>query len=154
MRAMCGQFLYMEAYMLRGFKQFIMKGSVVDLAVAVVMGAAFGAVVTAFVTNLLTPLISAVAGKPNFSDWKLVIGSSQFLYGDFLNALISFLFVAAAVYFFVVLPMNTLEARRKRAEPPAAPTTKKCPECLSEIPLAARRCAHCTSLLTAGASAG
>ena len=138
--------------MLQGFKQFMMKGNVVDLAVAVVIGAAFGAVVTSFVTNLLTPLISAVAGKPNFSAWKLVVGDSQFLYGEFLNALISFLFVGAAVYFFVVLPMNTLAARRKAAEPAAAPTTKKCPECLSDIPLAARRCAHCTSVVATTAA--
>jgi large conductance mechanosensitive channel len=139
--------------MLQGFKQFLMKGNVVDLAVAVVMGTAFGAVVTSFVTNLLTPLISATAGKPNFSELKLSVGSSTFLYGEFLNALISFLLVGAAVYFFVVLPMNTLSARRKAAEVPAAPTTKKCPECLSEIPIAARRCAHCTSPLTSGATA-
>ncbi|MGE0406543.1 MAG: large conductance mechanosensitive channel protein MscL [Candidatus Korobacteraceae bacterium] len=140
--------------MLQGFKQFLMKGNVVDLAVAVVMGAAFGAVVTAFVQNLLTPLIAAIAGKPNFSEWKLVVGSSEFLYGEFLNALISFLMVAAAVYFFVVLPMNSVMARMKKDELPAAPTTKACPECLSEIPLAARRCAHCTSPLTSAASAG
>ncbi len=139
--------------MLQGFKKFIMKGNVVDLAVAVVMGVAFGAVVTSFVTNLLTPLISAVAGKPDFSAWKLVVGNSQFLYGDFLNALLSFLFVAAAVYFFVVLPMNTLADLHKKPEPPTVPTTKQCPECLSEIPLAARRCAFCTSLLVSGATA-
>ncbi len=133
--------------MLKGFKQFLLKGNVVDLAVAVVMGAAFGAVVAAFVKDLLTPLIAALVGKPNFETLKVTVGASEFLYGDFLNALISFLLVAAAVYFFVVVPMNAMLARMERGEAPAAPTTMKCPECLSEIPLEARRCAHCTSVL-------
>jgi large conductance mechanosensitive channel len=142
----------METQMLKGFKQFMLKGNVVDLAVAVVMGAAFGAVVTSFVSNLLTPLISAIAGKPNFASLKAVVGNSQFLYGEFLNSLISFLLISIAVYFFVVLPMQSLLARTRKAETVAAPATKKCPECLSDIPLAARRCAHCTSLLATTAS--
>jgi large conductance mechanosensitive channel len=140
--------------MLQGFKQFMLKGNVVDLAVAVVMGAAFGAVVTALVKDLLTPLISAIAGKPNFGDLKFTVGSSEFLYGDFFNALISFLLVGVAVYFFIVLPMNAMLARMKRPEAPAAATLKKCPECLSEIPVGARRCAHCTSLVSSGVAAG
>jgi large conductance mechanosensitive channel len=139
--------------MFKGFKEFMLKGNVVDLAVAVVMGAAFGAVVTSFVSNLLTPLISAIAGKPNFSGLKVVVGSSQFLYGEFLNSLISFLLIGIAVYFFVVLPMQHMMARRKREAAPAPATTRKCPECMSDIPLEARRCAHCTSVLVTGVSA-
>lgn len=130
--------------MLRGFKQFLLRGNVVDLAVAVVVGAAFGAVVSAFVKDLLTPLIAAIAGKPDFSAISFEINNSRFLVGDFVNALISFLLIAAAVYFFVVVPMNAL-VQRYRKEPPPDPTTRKCPECLSEIPLAARRCAFCTA---------
>ncbi len=130
-----------------GFKRFLMRGNVVDLAVAVVIGAAFGAVVTAFVKDLITPLIAAVAGKPDFSALALTINGSRFPIGDFLNALVSFLMVAAAIYFFVVAPMNALAEMRKRGDAPADPTTKLCPECLSEIPIAARRCAHCTSAL-------
>jgi large conductance mechanosensitive channel len=132
---------------MNGFKRFLMRGNVVDLAVAVVIGAAFGAVVTAFVKDLITPLIAAVAGKPDFSALALTINGSRFPVGDFLNALVSFLMVAAAIYFFVVAPMNALTEMRKRGEAPADPTTKRCPECLSEIPIAARRCAHCTSAL-------
>ncbi|MCS7314520.1 MAG: large conductance mechanosensitive channel protein MscL [Bryobacterales bacterium] len=128
--------------MLKGFRDFLFRGNVVDLAVAVVMGAAFGNVVNAFVKDLLTPLIAAFGGQPDFSALKFTINRSQFLYGDFLNALISFLLVGAAVYFFVVAPMNAIAARM-RTETPAPPATKSCPECLSEIPLAARRCAHC-----------
>jgi large conductance mechanosensitive channel len=132
---------------MNGFKRFLMRGNVVDLAVAVVIGAAFGAVVTAFVKDLITPLIAAVAGKPDFSALALTVNGSRFPVGDFLNALVSFLMVAAAIYFFVVAPMNALADMRKRGEAPADPTTKRCPECLSEIPIAARRCAHCTSAL-------
>jgi large conductance mechanosensitive channel len=132
---------------MNGFKRFLMRGNVVDLAVAVVIGAAFGAVITAFVKDLITPLIAAVAGKPDFSALALTINGSRFPVGDFLNALVSFLMVAAAIYFFVVAPMNALADMRKRGEAPADPTTKRCPECLSEIPIAARRCAHCTSAL-------
>lgn len=132
---------------MKGFKQFLMRGNVVDLAVAVVMGAAFGAVVTALVKDLITPLIAAIVGKPDFSGIKFTVNSSQFSIGDFINALVSFLLVSIAVYFFVVLPMNTLMARLKRGEKPADPTTRNCPECLSEVPIAARRCKYCTSPL-------
>jgi large conductance mechanosensitive channel len=134
--------------MLRGFKEFVLRGNVLDLAVAVVMGGAFGAVVTALVKDLLTPLIGAVAGQPDFSAFMVTINGSTFLIGDFLNALISFLLIAAAIYLFVVAPMNAVIARRRRGEPPSDPTTKKCSECLSEVPIAAKRCAFCTSPLT------
>ncbi len=130
--------------MLKGFRQFIFRGNVLDLAVAVVIGAAFGTVVTAFVKDLLTPLIAAIAGKPDFSTFKFTLNNSVFLYGDFINAMVAFLLVAVAVYFFVVLPMNALAERLRRGAAPPDPTIKKCPECLSEIPIAARRCAHCT----------
>jgi large conductance mechanosensitive channel len=130
--------------MWRGFREFVVRGNVIDLAVAVVIGAAFGAVIAAFVKDLITPLIAAVVGKPDFSALGITINGSRLLIGDFLNAVISFVLVAAAIYFFVVTPMNALNARRKRGEDP---TTKKCPECLSEVPVAARRCAFCTSPL-------
>jgi large conductance mechanosensitive channel len=136
-----------------GFKQFLLRGNVVDLAVGVVIGAAFGAVVSSFVKDVLTPLIAAVVRQPDFSQLALVINSSKIAYGSFLNALIAFLLVAAAVYYMVVLPMNTLIARMRKAPAPADPTTKKCPECLSEIPIDARRCAHCTSVLASAAKA-
>ena len=131
--------------MLSGFKQFILRGNVVDLAVGVVIGAAFGGVVTAFTTDLLTPLVAALVGKPDFSAVNFTVGTAVFKLGDFLNALVAFLLVAAAVYFFVVTPINALISRTRKAPAPADPTTKKCPECLSEIPLDARRCAFCTS---------
>jgi large conductance mechanosensitive channel len=134
---------------MKGFKQFLLRGNVLDLAVAVVMGAAFGAVVTALVKDLLTPLIAALVGKPDFSGIALTINNSKFLVGDFVNALISFILIGAAVYFFVVLPVNKIIARTKRGELPADPTTKSCPECLSEIPIAARRCKFCTATLVA-----
>jgi large conductance mechanosensitive channel len=134
---------------MNGFKQFLLRGNVVDLAVGVVIGAAFGAVVTAFVKDLLTPLIAAIVEKPDFSGLTFTIHGSKFLYGDFVNALISFVLIAAAVYYFVVLPVNALVARSRRSEKPADPTTKKCPECLSEIPIDARRCAFCTSVVAA-----
>jgi large conductance mechanosensitive channel len=130
--------------MLKGFKQFLLRGNVVDMAVGIVIGAAFGAVVTGFVKNLLTPLIAAIVKQPDFSALTFTINGSKFLYGEFINALLSFLIIAAAVYFFVVVPMNVLIAR-SRKEPPADPTTRKCAECLSEIPIGARRCAFCTS---------
>ena len=133
--------------MLKGFREFILRGNVVDLAVAVVIGTAFGAVITALVKDLITPLIAAIVGTPDFSAYGLTIGSSRLLVGDFLNAVISFVLIAAAVYFFVVAPINAFIARRKRGEVPPDPTTKKCPECLSEVPIAARRCAFCTSAL-------
>ena len=130
--------------MLSGFKQFILRGNVVDLAVGVVIGAAFGGVVTSLTTDLLTPLIAAIVGKPDFSAVTFTMGSAVFKVGNFLNALVSFLLIAAAVYFFVVTPINALVARMRKAPAPADPTTKKCKECLSEIPLDARRCAFCT----------
>jgi large conductance mechanosensitive channel len=130
---------------MRGFKQFIMRGNVLDLAVAVVMGGAFGAVVTALVKDLLTPLIAAIVGKPDFSAIAFEVNASKFLIGDFINALISFVLIAAAVYFFVIVPMNALLARLRRGEAPPDPTSKECPECLSSIPIAAKRCAFCTS---------
>ena len=131
-----------------GFKRFLFRGNVIDLAVAVVIGGAFGAVVTALVKDLLTPLIAAVAGTPDFSALAFTINRSRFLVGDFLNAVVSFVMIAAAIYFVVVAPVNAIAERRRRGEPPADPTTKRCPECLSEIPIAARRCAFCTSALT------
>jgi large conductance mechanosensitive channel len=139
--------------MLKGFRQFIFRGNVLDLAVAVVIGAAFGAVVTALVKDLFTPLIAAIVGQPDFSAITFEINGSKFLIGDFINALLAFLLIAAAVYFFVIVPMNALTARLRRGEAPPDPTTKKCPECLSEVPIAARRCAFCTSTLVTGASA-
>ena len=139
--------------MFDGFKKFLVRGNVLDLAVAVVIGAAFGAVVTSFVTNILTPLIAALVGKPDFSAYSVTVNGSQIAYGSFLNALIAFFLVAAAVYFFMVAPMNAIIARMNRGETPPDPTTKRCPECLSEIPIAARRCAFCTSPVAAAGGA-
>jgi large conductance mechanosensitive channel len=129
-----------------GFRQFLLRGNVVDLAVGVVVGAAFGAVVTAFTKDLLTPLIAAVAGKPDFSAIQFEVNGSKFLLGDFINAIVSFLIIALAVYYLVVIPVNKLISMSHK-EPPADPSTKKCPECLSEIPIGAKRCAHCTAAL-------
>ncbi|HEY6371764.1 MAG TPA: large conductance mechanosensitive channel protein MscL [Candidatus Sulfotelmatobacter sp.] len=129
--------------MLSGFKKFILRGNVVDMAVGVVIGAAFAGVVGALTKGLLTPLIAAIVKAPDFSKLKFTLNNSEFLYGEFINAVISFLLVAAAVYFFVVTPINALVARMRKDPAPADPTTKKCPECLSEIPIDARRCAHC-----------
>ncbi|MGA2135588.1 MAG: large conductance mechanosensitive channel protein MscL [Bryobacteraceae bacterium] len=131
--------------MLKGFKQFLMRGNVIDLAVAVVIGGAFGAVVAALVKDLITPIIAAIVGKPDFSALKFPINKSEFLLGDFINALVAFLLVATAVYFFVVVPVNAVMSRMRRGEAPPDPTTKQCPECLSTIPIQARRCAFCTS---------
>src|SRR6516164_9432817 len=133
--------------MLKGFREFLFRGNVVDLAVAVVIGAAFGAVVTALVKDLITPLIAAIVGKPDFSAIQFEVNASKFLIGDFINAVVSFVLIAAAIYFFVVVPVNALTARMRRGEAPPDPTTKKCPECLSEVPIAARKCAFCTSAL-------
>ena len=130
--------------MLKGFKQFLLRGNVVDMAVGVVIGAAFGAVVSGLVKDLLTPLIAAIVKQPDFAALTFTVNGSKFLYGEFLNALLSFVIVAFAVYFFVVLPLNALISRARK-EPPADPTTKKCPECRSEIALDAKRCAFCTS---------
>ena len=133
--------------MLKGFRQFLLRGNVIDLAVAVVIGGAFGAVVTALVKDLITPLIAAVVGKPDFSAIAFEVNSSKFLVGDFINAIVSFVLISAAIYFLVVVPVNALMARIHRGEAPPDPTTKKCTECLSEVPIAARRCAHCTQPL-------
>lgn len=132
--------------MLREFKQFLLRGNVVDLAVGVVVGAAFGTIVNALVTDILTPFISAIAKVPDFSELTFTINGSLFTIGHFLNALISFILIAGAVFFFIVKPMNLLTARSRKG-PPADPTTKKCTECRSEIPLDAKRCAHCTQLV-------
>jgi large conductance mechanosensitive channel len=129
---------------MRGFKAFLLRGNVVDLAIGVVIGIAFAAVIGAFVKDLVTPLIAAIGGKPDFSALSFTINQSKFLYGDFINALLAFVIIAAVIYFFVVVPYTRL-IERSRKEPPADPTTKKCTECLSEIPKDARRCAFCTS---------
>jgi large conductance mechanosensitive channel len=139
-----------EEEMLKDFKEFVLRGNVVDLAVAVVLGAAFGTLVAALVEDLLTPVIAAIVGKPDFSNLTFTINGSVFKYGAFLNAVIAFLLIAAAVFFFVVKPVNDLMARRK-TELPVDPTTRQCPECLSEIPMAARRCAFCTAEVGAAA---
>jgi large conductance mechanosensitive channel len=131
--------------MLKDFKQFLLRGNVVDLAVGVVIGAAFNGVVAALVADLLTPFISAIAKVPDFSGLMFEINGSKFMYGHLLNSIISFLLVAAAVFFLVVKPINLLISRSHK-EPPADPTTKKCIECLSEIPINAKRCAHCTQI--------
>lgn len=134
--------------MLKGFKEFVLRGNVLDLAIAVVIGAAFTNLINALVKDLITPLIGAVVGKPDFSAWVVTVNGSPFLVGDFLNAVIAFVLMAAAVYFFVVAPMNAWIERRRRGQAPPDPTTKKCPDCLSEVPIAARRCAFCTSALS------
>jgi large conductance mechanosensitive channel len=134
--------------MFKGFKAFVLRGNVLDLAIAVVIGGAFNTVVAALVKDLLTPFIGAIAGQPDFSALIITVNGAQFLVGDFLNAVIGFVLMASAVYLFVVAPMNALVARRHRGEAPSDPTTRKCPECLSEVPIAARRCAFCTSALS------
>lgn len=133
--------------MLREFKKFLLRGNVVDMAVGVVIGAAFGTVVTALVSDFLTPLIAAIAKVPDFSGMAFTINGSNFMYGHFVNAVISFILVAAAVFFFVVKPINMLIARSKK-DLPAEPATKKCPECLSEIPTGAKRCSHCAQIVS------
>jgi large conductance mechanosensitive channel len=137
-----------EPKMLREFKKFILRGNVVDLAVAVVIGAAFTSVVNAFVKDFLTPLIAAVPGKGKFSDYALHIHGIPLLYGDFLNTAITFVLTAAVVFFFVVQPINHMLELRRRKEPTADPTTRQCPDCLSEVPILSRRCMYCTSRLT------
>jgi large conductance mechanosensitive channel len=133
------------------FKEFILRGNVVDLAVAVVVGAAFGAVVSAFVKDILTPIIAAIFGKPDFSNLTFTINGSQFFYGDFINVLITFLSVAAAVFFFVVKPLNYLIERRRRGQGDDDSDERNCPECLSTIPKAATRCAFCTAQVSPAA---
>ena len=132
--------------MLKGFRDFILRGNVVDLAVAVVIGAAFTAIVNAMVTDIINPLIAAIVHKPDFSAFLLNINGGIIKYGDFLNALMAFAIIGATLYFLVVLPVNTLMAKF-RPKVVEAPSTKPCPECLSDIPLAARRCSHCTQLV-------
>ena len=134
--------------MLKGFRQFVFRGNVIDLAVAVVIGAAFGAVVTALVKDLLTPLIAAIVRVPDFSGIAFTINGSKFLIGDFVNALVSFLLIALAVYLFVVMPVNALVARANRGAASPDPTTRQCLECLSDVPIAAKRCRFCTSPLS------
>jgi large conductance mechanosensitive channel len=127
---------------MRGFKEFLLRGNVLELAVAVVIGVAFTAMINALVKDLITPLIAALGGKPDFSALTFTINGSRFLYGDFINYLIAFIIIAAVVYFLVVLPLNwAISLRKKEAEA----TLRKCPECLSEIPKEARRCAFCTA---------
>jgi large conductance mechanosensitive channel len=129
--------------MLQEFKAFVFRGNIVDLAVAVVIGIAFGAVITALVADIITPLIAAIFGSHDFSALTFTINNSTFLYGALINAVISFVLIAAAVFFVVVKPMNAMAARRTKEKPAA--TTRDCPECLSEIPLAAKRCRFCTA---------
>jgi len=133
--------------LLKDFKAFLLRGNVVDLAVAVVVGSAFVAVVNAFVTDILTPIIAAIFGKPDFSQLDFTVNNSRFLYGDLINFIIAFLSIAAVVFFFVVVPINALLARSRKEEPDD-PTIRKCPECLSEIPAEARRCRYCTTEVT------
>ena len=134
--------------MLKGFKQFLLRGNVLNLAVAVVIGGAFGAVVTALVKDLLTPLIAAIIQVPDFSAMTFTVNGSKFLIGEFVNALISFLLIALAVYLFVIVPVNALVARMNRGAAPPDPAMKQCPECLSDVPIAAKRCRFCTSPLS------
>lgn len=126
--------------MLKGFRDFVLRGNVLDLAVGVIIGGAFGTVVTSLVKDILTPIIGNIVGKPDFS----AIQVEHIMVGNFLNAAIAFLMVAATVYFFIVVPANALMARFNKPIPDAPPATKPCPECLSDIPIAAKRCAHCT----------
>ena len=126
-----------------GFKAFLLRGNVVDLAVGIVIGVAFGTVVSAFVKDLVTPLIAALGGKPDFSQLYFTVNGSKFLYGEFINAAIAFLIIALVIYFFVVSPYTRFVARSQKAPPD--PETRPCPECLSIIPAEARRCAHCTA---------
>jgi large conductance mechanosensitive channel len=131
--------------MLGDFKKFILRGNVADLAVAVVIGAAFTAIVTALVKDVITPLIAAIFGKPDFSNLYFTLNKSQIMYGDFLNAVVAFVLIASVVFFFVVQPLNKLVAYSNRHKSVEDPSEKKCPECLSTIPIDAKRCAFCTS---------
>ena len=129
---------------MKDFREFLLRGNLVDMAVGIVIGVAFAALVTAFVADIITPLIAAIGGQPNFNDLSFTIHKSHFLYGAFFNALISFLIIAAVIFFLVVKPVNALMARRK-TEPPVDAAVRECPECLSEIPAPARRCSFCTA---------
>ena len=137
--------------MLKGFRDFILRGNVVDLAVGIMIGAAFNTVVSSLVKDLMTPLIAAIFKQPNFATLSFTLRGSQFMYGDFLNNVISFLITAATIYFFIVLPINKISARIHKGPAPAA-TTKPCPYCLSSIPIGAKKCMYCTSDLTVQAS--
>lgn len=130
---------------MKGFRNFITRGNLIDLAIAVVIGTAFTAVVTALVTDLITPLIAAIAGKPNFATLKFTVHNSTFLYGSFINAALTFLIVAAVIYYLIVAPMTRITALFQKD---VAITTRECPECLSTIPIAASRCMYCTTVVT------
>ena len=130
--------------MLKEFRDFVARGNIVELAIAVVIGTAFGAVVTGFVTSFITPLIAAIGGKSGFAGLRFSLGDAEFVYGIFLNALLSFLIIAAVIFFLIVRPLNAL-MEHKRTEEPVAEVTRACPECLSQIPAEARRCAFCTA---------
>ncbi len=130
--------------MLKGFRDFILRGNMMDLAVAFIMGAAFNAIVSSLVKDVMMQLIAAVVGKQDFSAWKFDVNSTPIMIGNFINAAVSFLIVAFVVYFFMVVPINKLMAKFKGPTPETPPATKACPECLSEIPIAAKRCSHCT----------
>lgn len=138
---------------LKDFRAFILRGNLVDLAVAVVIGTAFATVVGAFVKGLVTPLIAAIGGKPDFAALKFTVNGSDFLYGEFVNALVTFVIIAAVVFFLVIKPVNALMDRYK-PEPPTDAETHPCPQCLSDIPLAATRCAFCTSQVTPATDVG
>ena len=133
---------------MKDFKEFLLRGNLVDMAVGIVIGIAFAALVTALVTDLITPIIAAIGGNPDFSGLTFTIHKSHFLYGAFVNSLIAFVVIAAVLFFLVVKPVNALMARRK-TEPPVDAATRPCPECLSEIPIGARRCAFCTAEVAA-----
>lgn len=134
--------------MFKEFKKFVLRGNVVDLAVGVVIGSAFGSVVTALVTDLFTPLIAAIGGNHDFSNLRFTVRGSTFQYGHFINTLIAFLSIATVIFFFVVKPLNKLQTLTEKRKTPVEPSHRKCPECLSEIPKAAKRCAHCTARIT------
>jgi large conductance mechanosensitive channel len=131
--------------MVEGFRKFIMRGNVIDLAIAVVIGGAFGAVVQALVKDIVTPIVAMIFGKPDFGSLSFEINNAHFLYGDLINNIITFLSIAAAIYFIVVKPMEMIQSRR--AMPAEGPTTRQCPECLSDIPMKASRCAFCTTVV-------
>ena len=134
--------------MFKGFRQFILKGNVVDLAVGIVIGASFSALVNAMVRDFITPLISIIGGKPNFSTWEFTIRGSHFMYGDFFNSVLSFLINAAVIYYFIVVPVARFVSASNASKDTPDPTTKKCPYCFSEVAIEASRCAFCTSELT------
>ncbi len=131
--------------MLRGFRDFCMRGNVVDLAVGIIVGTAFGAVVSSLVDDLIMPIIAALGGKPDFSQFLFTLNGAEFRYGAFLSTIITFVLIAAVIYFLIVVPLNRLAELRERGQAPAEATTKQCPECLSTIPRAARKCAFCAS---------